>query len=126
MRQHHERRDGKGYPDGLAGEEISLEARILNLCDSVAAMASDRPYSKGRTPEEIIAEVRACAGTQFDPQIAELFISLVEQYGYDLLVNTAIPRYLDPSRSAPEPAPYGVPKPALTNPLLNQAEVNAT
>lgn len=126
VRQHHERWDGKGYPDGLAGEEISLEARILNLCDSVEAMASDRPYSKGRTPEEIIAEVRACAGTQFDPQIAELFISLVEQYGYDLLVNTAIQRYLDPSRSPPEPAPDGIAKPDVTSPLLNQAEVNAT
>ncbi|OAN40561.1 hypothetical protein A6A03_04430 [Chloroflexus islandicus] len=126
VRQHHERWDGKGYPDGLAGEEISLEARILNLCDSVEAMASDRPYSKGRTPEEIIAEVRACAGTQFDPQIAELFISLVEQYGHDLLVNTAIQRYLDPARSAPEPAPDGAAKSDHHQPLRNQSEVHAT
>lgn len=89
VRQHHERWDGRGYPDGLAGEAITLEARILNLCDSVEAMASDRPYSVGRTPEEVVAEVRACAGGQFDPQVAAIFLGLVERHGCRLLVNTA-------------------------------------
>lgn len=89
VRQHHERWDGLGYPEGLAGETISLEARILNLCDSVEAMASDRPYSVGRTPEEVIAEVRKCAGSQFDPTIAAVFLRIVERHGPELLVNTA-------------------------------------
>jgi diguanylate cyclase (GGDEF)-like protein/putative nucleotidyltransferase with HDIG domain len=85
VRQHHERWDGRGYPLGLQGEAISLEGRVLNLCDSVEAMAADRPYSRGRSPEEVLAEVRRCAGTQFDPQIVEAFLRVVEREGPGLL-----------------------------------------
>jgi len=89
VRYHHERWDGRGYPAGLHGEDIPLEARILNVCDSVEAMASDRPYHKGMTLSEIIAEVKRCAGTQFDPTVAQVFIRLVEREGEQFIVNSA-------------------------------------
>lgn len=89
IRHHHERWDGKGYPDGLAGEEIPLEARILNVCDSVEAMASDRPYHKALSTAEIVKEIIDCAGSQFDPSVAKAFIHIAEQKGQELVVNSA-------------------------------------
>jgi diguanylate cyclase (GGDEF)-like protein/putative nucleotidyltransferase with HDIG domain len=89
VRHHHERFDGKGYPDGLAGYQIPLEARIVCVADSVEAMASDRPYRRARTLEEIKAELREHSGTQFDPDIARAFIELIETGPEDLLVNSA-------------------------------------
>lgn len=89
IRHHHERWDGHGYPDGLAGEAIPLEARILNVCDSIEAMASDRPYHKAMSTEEIIKEVIHCAGTQFDPEVAKAFIRIAEREGQQLVVNSA-------------------------------------
>jgi putative nucleotidyltransferase with HDIG domain len=89
IRHHHERWDGKGYPFGLAGEDIPLEARILNVCDSVETMASDRPYRRSMSTHEIIDEVRHCAGGQFDPAIVEVFISLVKKLGDSFVVNSA-------------------------------------
>ncbi len=67
VRASHERWDGGGYPDRLAGEEIPLGARIIAVCDSYSAMTSDRPYQLPATHEEAIAELRRCAGAQFDP-----------------------------------------------------------
>jgi len=75
---HHERYDGLGYPRGIAGEEIPLGARILNLCDSYDAMISDRPYKKALLPDEAIAEIRRCTCTQFDPKLADLFINYIQ------------------------------------------------
>lgn len=89
IRHHHERWDGLGYPAGLAGEAIPLEARILNVCDSVEAMASDRPYSQAKSVDKIIAEVIHCAGTQFDPMVAKAFVRIAEQKGTQLIVNSA-------------------------------------
>ncbi len=89
VRYHHERWDGQGYPEGLAGEQIPLIARILNVCDSVEAMASDRPYHKGMSPEHIIEEVERQTGKQFDPEIAEIFIQIIEREGRQLITNTA-------------------------------------
>jgi HD-GYP domain-containing protein (c-di-GMP phosphodiesterase class II)/GGDEF domain-containing protein len=74
---HHERYDGSGYPSGLSGERIPLEARIVGVADSFSAMIADRPYSAGRTPEEACAELERCAGTQFDPEVVELFVAEV-------------------------------------------------
>jgi HD-GYP domain-containing protein (c-di-GMP phosphodiesterase class II) len=90
VRYHHERWDGNGYPDGLRGEEIPLEARILNVSDSVEAMASDRPYHKGMSVSDILTEVRRCAGTQFDPAVAEAFIRIVEREGESFVINSAL------------------------------------
>jgi len=89
IRHHHERWDGRGYPNGLRGEEIPLEARILNVCDSVEAMASDRPYHKALSTEDIVKEVVHCAGTQFDPLVAKAFIRIAEKKGEALVINSA-------------------------------------
>jgi putative nucleotidyltransferase with HDIG domain len=71
VRSSHEHYDGSGYPDGLAGEEIPIEARIVTCCDAFSAMTTTRSYRKAMPIEAALAEVRACAGTQFDPQVAE-------------------------------------------------------
>ncbi len=71
---HHERYDGGGYPIGLAGEEIPLEARIIGVADSFSAMTTNRPYSAGRTVGEACTELERCAGTQFDPAVVEVFV----------------------------------------------------
>ncbi|MBQ8666737.1 MAG: HD-GYP domain-containing protein [Lachnospiraceae bacterium] len=78
IRYHHERFDGRGYPDGLAGEGIPLIARILCLADSYDAMTSNRVYRKRLTREEVIGELKKCSGTQFDPKLADIFITLLE------------------------------------------------
>ena len=72
---HHERWDGGGYPHGLRGESIPLLGRIIAVADAYSAMTSDRPYRKSLSPEEAVAELRQCAGTQFDPQLVELFVA---------------------------------------------------
>lgn len=77
IRAHHERWDGSGYPDGLAGERISVEARILALCDSYDAMISDRPYRSRLSHVAALQEVDLNMGTQFDPWLADIFIRLM-------------------------------------------------
>lgn len=86
---HHERWDGRGYPSGLRETDIPLEARILNLCDSVEAMASDRPYHRGMTAQEVIVEVERCSGTQFDPEVVAAFFRVIDRIGEAFLVNSA-------------------------------------
>lgn len=71
---HHERPDGKGYPSGLAGDEIPLEARILSVADAFEAMTADRVYRAGMPPEEAIVELHRCTGTQFDAAVVAAFI----------------------------------------------------
>jgi two-component system cell cycle response regulator len=73
VRCSHERFDGGGYPDGLAGEQIPLGARIIFVCDAFDAMTSDRAYSAAIAPEQALAELRRCARTQFDPHVVEAF-----------------------------------------------------
>jgi len=73
VRSHHERWDGQGYPDRLAGEDIPLGARIFSIADALDAITSDRPYRPARTWDEAMAEIAAGAGTQFDPEIADVF-----------------------------------------------------
>jgi putative nucleotidyltransferase with HDIG domain len=73
---HQEMFDGCGYPRGLCGQEIPLGARIFALADSLDAMTSDRPYRKGRSFAQATAEIERCRGTQFDPEIVDLFLSL--------------------------------------------------
>jgi len=76
---HHERYDGGGYPDGLAGEEIPLPARILAVADSYDAMASDRPYRKGMPQEKVAAILHAGAGKQWDPRVVEAFLNAMPE-----------------------------------------------
>jgi len=77
VRHHHERWDGTGYPDGLCGENIPLAARIFAVADSFDAMVSDRPYRRGMPLEQVIGELRRGAGKQFDPQVVDIFITLI-------------------------------------------------
>lgn len=79
VRHHHERFDGCGYPSRLRGEEIPLAARIFSVADSFDAMTSDRPYRRAMEVDRALDEIRAGAGTQFDPEIAEVFIQLIEE-----------------------------------------------
>ena len=74
---HHERWDGKGYPRGLKGEEIPLQARIITVADTFEAMTSDRTYRKALTREDAIAVLQEITGTQLDPKIAAAFIGLL-------------------------------------------------
>lgn len=77
IRHHHERYDGKGYPSGLKGKEIPYLSRIIALADSYDAMTSDRPYRKGFPVNTAIEEIRRCMGSQFDPELAEVFIEKI-------------------------------------------------
>lgn len=74
VRHHHERYDGTGYPDGLVGEAIPLESRIIMLCDSIDAMLSDRPYRRALSIEKVRQELVRCSGTQFDPRIVQVIL----------------------------------------------------
>jgi diguanylate cyclase (GGDEF)-like protein len=73
---HHERYDGRGYPRGLKGESIPLRARIISIADSYDAMISERPYRKPLTHQEAMEEIKSNLGTQFDPNLGALFITL--------------------------------------------------
>lgn len=78
VRSHHERWDGGGYPDGLAGEEIPIESRIIACCDAWNAMRTDRPYRKALSYEEALSELHANVGTQFDPGVVAALVRVVE------------------------------------------------
>lgn len=79
LKSHHERYDGKGYPEGLAGEQIPVSSRIIALADTYDAMTSDRAYRKALPHQTAIDEIKRCAGEQFDPKLAELFISIQDE-----------------------------------------------
>jgi HD-GYP domain-containing protein (c-di-GMP phosphodiesterase class II) len=81
VRSCHERYDGQGYPDGVAGEEIPLIARIVACCDAFNAMTTDRSYRKARALEEAVAELRRSSGTQFDPRVVEALSGSLDGYG---------------------------------------------
>lgn len=74
---HHERWDGDGYPRGLLGKEIHLVARIIAVADSYEAMTANRPYQKTKSKKEALLEIKRCSGTQFDPQIVEVFLRIM-------------------------------------------------
>ena len=78
VRFHHERFDGGGYPSGLKGDAIPLSARIFSIADAFDAITTDRPYRRAQTPEQAVAEIQRCAGTQFDPEVVEAFTLLAE------------------------------------------------
>lgn len=79
LKFHHERYDGKGYPTGLRGEKIPLHARIMAVADSFDAMTSNRPYGNRKNVKEAVEEMKRCSGTQFDPEIVEVFAKILEE-----------------------------------------------
>jgi HD-GYP domain-containing protein (c-di-GMP phosphodiesterase class II) len=79
VRSCHEDWDGTGYPDGLAGTEIPLAARIVRCADAYSAITTDRPYRRGRSAEEALAELHRCAGTDFDPEVVEALAAVLHR-----------------------------------------------
>ncbi len=86
VRSHHERWDGRGYPDGTKGEETPLLGRILGVADAFDAMCSSRAYRKKLNREEVLNEITACSGTQFDPELAKLFLT-IDFIHYDVMID---------------------------------------
>jgi putative nucleotidyltransferase with HDIG domain len=84
IRHHHERWDGQGYPSGLAGDSIPLAARIVQLADVYDALTSERPHRPAKSREAALAEIRRCAGTQFDPDLAKEFVAVLESQSSEL------------------------------------------
>jgi putative nucleotidyltransferase with HDIG domain len=78
VRASHEAWDGSGYPDGLQGEEIPIEARVVSACDAFNAMTTTRSYRRAMRPEDAIAEMEACAGSHFDPRVVEALLRVVQ------------------------------------------------
>jgi putative nucleotidyltransferase with HDIG domain len=91
---HQEFFDGTGYPRGLKGEQIPLGARIFTIADSLDAMISDRPYRKALPMSHARGEIQRCSGTQFDPQVVEVFMAIPEQHWLDLRKNLGSPFHL--------------------------------
>ena len=85
---HHEKWDGSGYPEGLKGEAISLEARILAVADAYEAMSSERPYRPAIDAEKVLNEMRRCAGSQFDPSLVDVFMGIIEEGLPDRITTT--------------------------------------
>jgi HD-GYP domain-containing protein (c-di-GMP phosphodiesterase class II) len=79
--QHHERYDGRGYPKGLKGSEISLKSRILSIVDTFDAMMTDRPYRNALTIEQVFDELKTNSGTQFDPHVVQMFVEMIKSKG---------------------------------------------
>jgi len=92
VRHHHERWDGGGYPDGLAGEECPLGARVIMVADCIDAMLMERTYKKSHTVEKMLAELTRCAGTQFDPKLAAAALAWCQSHREELFL---------PGKSAP-------------------------
>ena len=84
-RSHHERWDGTGYPDGLSDGDIPEPATIVSVADSFDALISDRPYRKGGSVAEAVAEISACSGKQFSPNVVEALVRLSERGGLQKL-----------------------------------------
>ena len=78
VRAHHERFDGRGYPDKLSGYDIPFGARIATVADCFEAMVSPRVYSPGHTVEYALSEIKRCRGSQFDPEITDIFLAKIE------------------------------------------------
>jgi HD-GYP domain-containing protein (c-di-GMP phosphodiesterase class II) len=78
VRSHHERLDGRGFPDGLRGEKIPIEARIVAVADAFDAMTTRRPYRESRPPADALVELRRVAGSQLDPQAVEAFVAVYD------------------------------------------------
>jgi putative nucleotidyltransferase with HDIG domain len=91
VKHHHERWDGRGYPNGLKGEEIPIGSRIITVVDSFDSMTADRPYRRGMTVDDAVSRLKDGMGTQFDPRVSATFIQLLIEQGAYLPVETTGP-----------------------------------
>jgi putative nucleotidyltransferase with HDIG domain len=89
IRHHHEKFDGRGYPDGLRGSEIPIESRVIAMADVIEAMSSDRPYRIALDPERIIEEVKEMSGEWLDPQVVDVFLNVAANEGHLFFENSA-------------------------------------
>jgi HD-GYP domain-containing protein (c-di-GMP phosphodiesterase class II) len=105
VRASHERYDGDGYPDGLTGDQIPVEARIIGVCDAYSAMTTDRPYRAALPHLDAVAELRRCAGSQFDPAIVDAVVAIVKASNSVAL-----------ARTSPRPATDGAAEVVTTEP----------
>ena len=94
VRHHHERPDGRGYPDGLVGEEISLGANILNVCDAFDAMTSDRSYRKALSVDKAISELQKYRGKQFDAQVVDTVLDLHSRGEFDVIPDSDVEKVI--------------------------------
>ena len=94
VRSSHERWDGLGYPDGLAGEQIPLGARIVAVCDAFRAMVEPRPYRGALPLEDVLTELRRCAGSQFDPACVDALLAALDERGRETVVRLLRPDHL--------------------------------
>ena len=88
VRHHHERPDGQGYPDGLEGDEIQLGSRILNCCDAIDAMTSNRPYRAALSLEQCLDELKRYRGTQFDADVVDVIEAMIEADDFEVIAQT--------------------------------------
>src|SRR6202040_33094 len=88
---HHEMFDGSGYPHGLAGEKIPVGSRIIAIADAYDTITSERIYKKARTPAAAFAELERCAGSQFDPELVQLFIEAAQHFPHQVLEDNDMP-----------------------------------
>jgi len=110
VRASHERWDGGGYPDGIAGEEVPLPARIVSVADTFHAITTTRPYRRAQTAEAAIKELQACAGTQFDPEVVDALVRVLARPG------AASPTEFFARTAAPEPPNLRVVPPIADEP----------
>ena len=104
IRQHHQRHDGRGYPDGLAGEETSLAARIVAVADVWDALTSDRAYRPAWPPDRALRHLDAGRGTHFDPRCLDAFLALMAERGHRPPTGpTTLPHPTRPATSSPVP-----------------------
>ena len=107
IRHHHERWDGKGYPDGLSRETIPLLARIIAVVDAYDAMTNDRSYRRAKSPADAIQELRRCAGSQFDPFIVSEFIQMLKENPQDYIMQPERAQSADSRTLEPSPVSHG-------------------
>jgi putative nucleotidyltransferase with HDIG domain len=100
VKHHHERWDGRGYPNGLKGEEIPIGSRIITVVDSFDSMTADRPYRRGMTVDDAVSRLKDGMGTQFDPRVSAAFIQLLIEQGVYIPVETKAPELRIVARDA--------------------------
>ncbi len=117
VRHHHERPDGKGYPDGLKGDEITLGSSIMNICDAFDAMTSDRSYRKALPVERALEELVKHRGTQFNAAVVDTVLALHRRGEFDIIPDSAVEKVIRQIQRVGEPPVRAVPTPTKEDPV---------